>query len=301
MNTSVKSSSMKILLAVDGSQHALAAAQMLSDLPCFEQCQLTILMVIIPKLTSFNKFVDDVLAQTRKVMEIGEASIQTIKRFSTTAAEGVLEYAEETKPDLIVMGAKGLRATMGILLGGTAQQVVEYAHCPVLIVRHPYKCIRTLLLLTDGSPFSLKAQEFITRFPLPSGAAVQLCHVLPPEPTLDINTLAWPMAIDVPMFTPSPIEEAELRKIAQAEHDLGYELLEKAETQLHAHQVQTKTPALLRGDAATEILGHIHKNNIDLVVSGSRGLSQVQSWLLGSVSRKILHYAPCSVLVVRGE
>ena len=42
------------------------------------------------------------------------------------------------------------------------------------------------------------------------------------------------------------------------------------------------------------------EKNIDLVVVGSRGLSQVGGWLLGSVSRKLVHYAGCSVLIVKG-
>ena len=58
--------------------------------------------------------------------------------------------------------------------------------------------------------------------------------------------------------------------------------------------------ALLQGDAATEIIEYVKTNQVNLVVSGSRGLSQVQGWLLGSVSRKLVHYAGCSVLVVKG-
>jgi nucleotide-binding universal stress UspA family protein len=56
---------------------------------------------------------------------------------------------------------------------------------------------------------------------------------------------------------------------------------------------------LLRGDAATEIIQFAKEENIDMIIAGSRGLSQTQSWLLGSVSRKLVHYAPCSVLLVK--
>ncbi len=56
---------------------------------------------------------------------------------------------------------------------------------------------------------------------------------------------------------------------------------------------------LRRGDAATEIIDYTKEAGINLIVAGSRGLSQVTGWLLGSVSRKIIHYANCSVLVVK--
>ena len=58
---------------------------------------------------------------------------------------------------------------------------------------------------------------------------------------------------------------------------------------------------LVRGDAATEIIDYAKERKVDLIVAGSRGLSQVRGWLLGSVSRKLVHYAPCSVLIVKGE
>jgi nucleotide-binding universal stress UspA family protein len=38
---------------------------------------------------------------------------------------------------------------------------------------------------------------------------------------------------------------------------------------------------------------------VDLLVTGSRGHSPIRSWMMGSVSRKLVHYSGCSVLVVR--
>ena len=49
-----------------------------------------------------------------------------------------------------------------------------------------------------------------------------------------------------------------------------------------------------------EINLYIDDHPAELILVGSRGLSGVRSWLLGSLSRKLVHNAPCSVLVVRG-
>jgi nucleotide-binding universal stress UspA family protein len=53
------------------------------------------------------------------------------------------------------------------------------------------------------------------------------------------------------------------------------------------------------GDPAQEILTCVQKEKIDLVVIGSRGLGTLQGALIGSVSQKIAHLAPCPVLIVK--
>ncbi|MDP3563958.1 MAG: universal stress protein [Methanoregula sp.] len=53
------------------------------------------------------------------------------------------------------------------------------------------------------------------------------------------------------------------------------------------------------GDPAQEIIAHIAKEQIDLVIIGSRGLGTLKGVLIGSVSQKIAHLAPCPVLIVK--
>jgi nucleotide-binding universal stress UspA family protein len=53
------------------------------------------------------------------------------------------------------------------------------------------------------------------------------------------------------------------------------------------------------GDPAALIVDEAEKEHAELIVIGTRGLSAAKRWLLGSVSTKVLHHAPCDVLVVR--
>jgi nucleotide-binding universal stress UspA family protein len=50
-------------------------------------------------------------------------------------AEEIMNMAAKQHTDMIVMGAKGLSAIDRILLGSISTRVVQYAHCPVLLVR----------------------------------------------------------------------------------------------------------------------------------------------------------------------
>jgi nucleotide-binding universal stress UspA family protein len=50
-------------------------------------------------------------------------------------AEEIMNVAAKQHADLIVMGAKGLGTIDRILLGSVSTRVVQYANCPVLVVR----------------------------------------------------------------------------------------------------------------------------------------------------------------------
>jgi nucleotide-binding universal stress UspA family protein len=50
-------------------------------------------------------------------------------------AEGILNVAEETKADLIVVGNKGMTGARRFLLGSVPNNVSHHAPCSVIIVR----------------------------------------------------------------------------------------------------------------------------------------------------------------------
>jgi nucleotide-binding universal stress UspA family protein len=56
---------------------------------------------------------------------------------------------------------------------------------------------------------------------------------------------------------------------------------------------------VLAGHPADQIIHEAVLSKADLIVMGHRGGSRMKEWLLGSVSKRVLSYAPCSVLIVR--
>jgi nucleotide-binding universal stress UspA family protein len=111
-----------------------------------------------------------------------------------------------------------------------------------------------------------------------------------------VVTPAWALGPEV--LYPAPVTPVDKQAVEAEEQRQGQRLLEETGQLLGLADLQT-SPVLVRGDAATEIIKYIHEHEIDLVVCGSRGLSAVSGWLLGSVSRKLVHYAGCSVLIVK--
>lgn len=86
---------------------------------------------------------------------------------------------------------------------------------------------------------------------------------------------------------PTPEQEAERHR-----------QVEEARATLAEHGIEA-TVVERHGDAATAILDEAETAGAALIVVGTRGLSTVERWLLGSVSSRVLHHARCSVLVAR--
>jgi len=283
-----------ILLADDGSDHARAAIQLLIKLPLSPETHITVLRAFGSQQASEVSSLESAVEESCSILR--KKGLQADPELLLGhPAEKIIEYTDQHHPDLIVLGAKGLRATFGILLGGVAQQVIEYASCPVLVVRAPLKRLRRILLVVDGSPSSQHAAECMAQFPFPDKADLRVMHVLPPQ-YLPADVV---MPYGIPVGQPAMLYEEDARQ-RTTEEDKGHRLLTHMEEILAASQLKVKT-VLKRGDAATEIMDYVNLNQVDLIVAGSRGLSRVRSWLLGSVSRKLVHYSGCSVLIVRGQ
>jgi nucleotide-binding universal stress UspA family protein len=282
----------KILLGDDHSEHALAAVQLLEDLPFAPGTDVTVFRAFYPNQSTDLTLMEAALNQTCNGLRAKGLHAE-VKLQLGSPTEMFLKYAEENMPNLIIIGAKGLRATRGILVGGVAQQVVEYAPCPVLVVRAPYNGLRKVLLVTDGSASSRQAVHFLGRLPLPAAAHLWVMHVLPP--------LAIPMMVPgISMGNmPIAIPDSEAMMAMNVQEEKEGEAL--VNTTLEALQIMGKSAdaILKRGDAATEIISVVKQHKMDLVITGSRGLNPIIGWMMGSLSRKLVHYLGCSVLVVR--
>ncbi len=290
---------MNVILAVDGSEHSKAAARLLRDLPLPRESSITVLAVLVPRDASNHASLEQALADAKLILGDKKPTVKT-ELLTGYPAEQISEYAAKYVPDLIVLGAKGRRATLGILLGGVVQQIVEYADDPVLVVRAPYEGIQRILIVTDGSVHSQRAMRYLGHFPIPDLAEVHVLHVLPPMPSPALIARSWPAGSESMAPVPSYETEEMLARQAEEEERQGKKLLAESVNTLSDYGIEAKG-VLLRGDAATEIIEYANQNQIGLIVAGSRGLSQMRRLLLGSLSRKLVHYAGCSVLIVKGE
>lgn len=135
-----------ILLAVDGSDHALKAARGAGEMTRCLNADLTVVTVFDPVPsylgdTNLVAFVSNQKAIAENILkealiEVGELPGTLVKEIlEGPVAEAVLRVAQVRENDLIIMGTRGLSRLAGALLGSQSQKVVAHANCPVLLVR----------------------------------------------------------------------------------------------------------------------------------------------------------------------
>ncbi len=81
--------------------------------------------------------------------------------------------------------------------------------------------------------------------------------------------------------------------------ELGQYILDGARAKAEHRGLQDIDVRLESGDPASRILNCIDEDNIDCVIMGSRGLNDLKSLFLGSVSHKVTNRAPCTCITVK--
>ena len=76
--------------------------------------------------------------------------------------------------------------------------------------------------------------------------------------------------------------------------------MDKVKQQATEKKVIVKTDIIVGiTSVVKEIVEYAEKNNVDIIVVGSRGMTGFKRMLLGSVARDIVTYSHCPVLVVK--
>jgi nucleotide-binding universal stress UspA family protein len=147
-----------------------------------------------------------------------------------------------------------------------------------------------ILLAVDGSKYSHRAARLLGRLPFKEELKITVLHAV------DLAALTQPAEL-----TPlAAIKYGQLmRRDIQRHLRTAERLAARMAKRLAARWPRTKG-VVVRGDPAEQIITRAKREKVDLILLGSRGLSDIRGFLLGSVSHKVATYAPCSVLVVKG-
>lgn len=214
-----------------------------------------------------------ILESAKRIAEDAGVPSSTVLDPDAPPAEVILARAYDY--DLLAIGAPGTswlagmligRASSslgGLLTGGVTATVLSRFNTPMLVARAPFCSSmngRTIMVASDGEERSDRLVELAGGLAQSHQAQVILVNALGAESKMN------PRAIQA--------QVAALKRILP----------------------DTGEPWIEPGHAADVILNAAKRSDAALVVIGSRRLEGVRAF--GSVSRRVVHDAPCSVLVV---
>jgi nucleotide-binding universal stress UspA family protein len=137
--------------------------------------------------------------------------------------------------------------------------------------------IHRLLIAFDGSEQSHKAFDLGLDIAVQYGASIVVLSVArPPEP---------PVAVEM---------DAVIDTATEYYRRQFHDLKEKADVLKLEIDFEIRV-----GHPAEQIILVANQQQVDAIVMGHRGESFLQKWLLGSVAKRVLSYASCTVIIVR--
>jgi nucleotide-binding universal stress UspA family protein len=197
----------------------------------------------------------------------------------------IIRRAESWSATLIVVASHGRTGLSRALLGGVAERVVRYAHCPVLVTRQN-RSEKLVIAATDLSDQSLPALARGAEEARLRGARLVVVHAVD---TAGASYLASAGTLFGATTSMPPVE------VQRAARDGLSELLCQSMARFGA----SGESLVLDGAPVAEIVRAVEDFHAELLVVGAHGRTGIARIALGSVAEQLVRLSPCSVLAVR--
>lgn len=217
--------------------------------------------------------------------QIDDFKIVTASARAFSAAEEILNYAEDNKIDLIVMGTHGRSAISHFLLGSVTERTIRMAGCPVLTFRKESKSVndfKNIIVPIDFSDHSKLALRYALEVAKVYASEITVFHSIEQQVHPAFYTSGKISLFEI---------DAELRQRAT-------DAMMEFRTELDMSEIKTKYH-LAEGPAYHEIINYIKNENFDLLVIATHGLKGLEHFLIGSTTEKVIRHAELPVLTVK--
>jgi nucleotide-binding universal stress UspA family protein len=222
------------------------------------------------------------LGEESEALRAGGLEVSSSVVRAVSASDAILQCLEELRPNLVVMGTQGRTGVAKLLMGSVAEEVVRHARCNVMTLRKdaaiaegPFQRILVPVDFNDCSRRALEAARALVA----DASALMVLHVVE-----------------------SPIRpcrgHARLSPIRQVDPELPTQVQKDLEHWVEGDMRETEV-TIAEGDVAAEILGRIDEKKAQLVVMGTRGLTGLDRFLMGSVAVRVVREAAVPVLTVK--
>jgi nucleotide-binding universal stress UspA family protein len=285
-----KTETEKLLLAFDGSFHAMEAAKYVAGIPAFRRMKLT-LFNVYSKIPEFYFDLEASTPLSSRMKEIHAWDHQQEKKLEEAAQKARLLMIENGFPDenigvklherkkgvardiiaesrkgyrAVVAGRKGVSRIKDLVMGSVAVKLLERIDfAPLLVVGRNANSDRVLLAM-DSSQGSLKAADFASQILGDSGCEIEFTSVIRGE----VDEYA----------------DAFRRFMEERFDEVSRFFIEAG---MSRERIKTGIISGAQSRAAT-ICQKAVEDKFGTIIVGRRGLSRVKEFFMGRVSNKVV-------------
>ncbi len=283
---------MKALFCTDGSEISFFALDNIQhfrneleiDILCVIDWHFYPMYMSYPEQDFINTYEDianRVLDLAAEVVKEKGFKIGTLKKNWGSASEEIIKHIKNVKYDLILLGSHGKKGIKN-WLGSVSRTVVNTVREPVFVSKEPRINKKVLLTVdgSEGSKYAIKKALSLLDF---SNKEIYTITVME-----DISNLPLEVTSNKEWFN----------DYLKKRNCFAQNIMRDTNVLLKEHNLEAKNEYSLIGAPSITIIDTIEKENIDLVVLGSRSKDRISEFLLGSTSKRVLEKVKSSVLIV---
>lgn len=215
----------------------------------------------------------------QEIENLGMQFGEPIKYCGETVS-GILEQVNNKEYDLILMGSHGKKGLQR-WLGSVSRDIVNNVNVSTYVTKSQNECKRVLFAADGSSNSRFAAVEAIKYLDL-RDKEIYIVIVLE-NPNL--------------LFLEGALDTRWLMEIEEQQHKYATRIIVELQKKLHFYNINADKFAILEGNPAEKISEFAKKENIDLIITGTRQIKTNQ--FHGSVSKRILEIAPSDVVIFK--
>jgi nucleotide-binding universal stress UspA family protein len=214
------------------------------------------------------------------------------------AADTIVNFAEKSKVDLIVMATHGRSGVSEFFYGSVAEKVIHAAKVPIWMVKAASCQMSyanrklTVLAPLDGSKI---AENVLTH--------LKDLHKQLPHNKLEIILMRVCEIFAPPITYPPPMamgwDEYLIYETGRCK-EICKTYLAGIQAKFSKSQMKTRAE-ILEGVPAEKVISYANKHSVDLIVMSTHGRTGISKWAFGSIAEKVLRGADCPVLLVHAK
>ena len=218
---------------------------------------------------------DEILEAAREIAAEENASIKT-RLEEGEPFQKIVEIAEEEKCDLVVMGRRGLAGIERTLMGSVTAKVIGHHKGRTLVVPHDAVLgWKDIPLAYDGSKYSEAALSEAINYAKSYESSLKIVNAVYTNDEFIANA-------------PDIVEKMVMKARETLESAMKKAVQEGIETEIFVREGEPY-------DVITSLAEELKTNTI---IMGSRGKTKLGRILMGSVTSRVIGYAPCPVMVI---